>query len=205
MAVRELSASPSLTGLYAKAMAGAGASLPVLRSLPGLRNDRQTLPDIELVLPNVEVDQARLADYCRVCTFEIADTLPATYPHVLAFPLHMQLMSDGAFPFPMIGLVHIANRIELRRPIGARARLTFRVRTSDLRPHERGRQFDVLAEASAGSEVVWTSASTYLRRESSARQRAFVHMPCAIARGIPNRRALSECMWIGLRSPETAA
>jgi hypothetical protein len=131
----------------------------------GRPHDRETLPDTELVLPNVDVDQERLAEYCRVCTFEIADTLPPTYPHVLAFPLHMQLMSDGAFPFPMIGLVHIANRIELKRPIGARARLTLRVRTSDLRPHERGRQFDVLAEASAGSEVVWTSASTYLRRE----------------------------------------
>jgi hypothetical protein len=166
MAVRELSSTPSLTALYAKAMAGAGASLPVVRSLPGLRSHANGLPDTELVLSGVEIDRERLADYCRVCTFEIGDTLPVTYPHVLAFPLHMQLMSDGAFPFPMIGLVHIANRIEMRRPIGARAQLTFRVRTSDLRPHERGRQFDVLAEASSGGEVVWTSASTYLRRES---------------------------------------
>jgi MaoC dehydratase-like protein len=165
VAVRELSTSPSLTALYVKAMAGAGASLPVVRSLPGLRGQTEVLPDTELVLADVAIDRERLADYCRVCTFEIGDTLPATYPHILAFPLHMQLMSDGAFPFPMIGLVHIGNRIELRRPISASERLTLRVRTSDLRPHDRGRQFDVLAEAAVGGETVWTSGSTYLRRE----------------------------------------
>jgi hypothetical protein len=30
-------------------------------------------------------------------------------------------------------------------------------------------------------------------------------MPCAIARGKPSGRAVSACMWIGLRSPDTAA
>ena len=162
---RELSSSPSMAVLYPKAMAG--AALPLVRRLPGIGSPAAELPDTELVLPDVEVDRDRLADYCRVCTFEIRDTLPATYPHVLAFPLHMELMSDTSFPFPMIGLVHVENRIELRRPIRADERLTLRVRTADLRPHDRGKQFDVVAEAEADGEVVWSSRSTYLRREGS--------------------------------------
>ena len=36
---------------------------------------------------------------------------------------------------------------------------------------------------------------------SAARQRALVHMPCAIADWKPNARADSEWMWIGLKSP----
>jgi hypothetical protein len=163
---RELSSSPSMAVLYPKAMAG--AALPLVRRLPGIGSPAAELPDTELVLPDVEVDRDRLADYCRVCTFEIRDTLPATYPHVLAFPLHMELMSDTSFPFPMIGLVHVANRIELRRPIRADERLTLRVRTADLRPHDRGKQFDVVAEAAVGAETVWASRSTYLRREGGS-------------------------------------
>jgi MaoC like domain len=163
MAERELSSSPSMAVLYPKAMAG--AAMPLVRRLPGVGGPAAGLPDTELVLPDVEIDADRLADCCRVCTFEIRDTLPAPYPHVLAFPLHMELMSDTSFPFPMIGLVHVANRIELRRPISADERLTLRVRTTDLRPHERGRQFDVVAEAAIRGETVWSSRSTYLRRE----------------------------------------
>ena len=47
----------------------------------------------------------------------VGDTLPATYPHMLAFPLHLALMTDGSFPFPAIGLVHIYNRIVQHRPL----------------------------------------------------------------------------------------
>jgi hypothetical protein len=39
---------------------------------------------------------------------------------------------------------------------------------------------------------------------SWARQRATVHMPCAIAVGKPNSLAVSGWMWIGFRSPDTA-
>src|SRR5881394_25060 len=43
------------------------------------------------------------------------------------------------------------------------------------------------------------------RPSSAARQRALVHIPWAIALGKPSGFALSACMWIGLRSPDTAA
>jgi acyl dehydratase len=160
--VKELSSSPSLALIYPKAVGG--AALPLVRKLPGVGDAPAGLPDEELVLRGAEIDEDRLHLYCRVCTFEIRDSVPATYPHLLAFPLAMQLMTDGSFPFPVMGLVHIENRIEQLRPIGTGERLDIRVRTADLRDHERGRQFDVLAEAQAGGETVWRSASTYLRR-----------------------------------------
>ena len=39
--------------------------------------------------------------------------LPATYPHVLAFALQMHLLTDKHFPFPLLGLVHLRNRIQV--------------------------------------------------------------------------------------------
>ena len=49
----------------------------------------------------VRIDRERLAAYDRVCGFPLRDRLPATYPHVLAFPLHLALMTDPSFPFPV--------------------------------------------------------------------------------------------------------
>jgi acyl dehydratase len=111
----------------------------------------------------VEVDRGHLAAYDRVCGFRLRDTLPATYPHVLAFPLAMDLLT-GPFPFSPLGLVHVANRIEQRRPVAVGERLDLRVWAADLRPHERGRQFDMHAEAAVAGEVVWRDVSTYLHR-----------------------------------------
>jgi acyl dehydratase len=121
------------------------------------------LPDRELTR-EVGVDREHLAAYDRMCGFRLRDELPATYPHVLAFPLAMELLT-GPFPFSPLGLVHIANRIEQRRPLRAGERLDLRVWAADLRPHDRGTQFDMHAEAAVGGETVWTGRSTYLHRE----------------------------------------
>jgi acyl dehydratase len=121
------------------------------------------LPDRELTR-SVEVDRSHLAAYDRVCGFRLRDELPATYPHVLAFPLAMDLLT-GPFPFSPLGLVHIANRIEQRRPLRADERLDLRVWAHDLAPHERGTQFAVEAEATVDEDVVWRDRSTYLHRE----------------------------------------
>jgi acyl dehydratase len=76
-------------------------------------------------------------------------------------------MTDPAFPFPMIGLVHLANRITQTRPLQAGESLVLRVHAEGLRPHERGTQFDMVSEVLADGEVAWTDVSTYLRRGGS--------------------------------------
>ena len=149
--------------LYPRALAGAGRS--ALSRLPGLGGGEAKLPDGELVLREAEPDRDRLVAYDRVCGFPLRDVLPPTYPHLLAFPLSMQLMTSSEFPFPVIGLVHVRNRIEQRRPLVVEEPLEVRVRTEDLRPHDRGSQFDVVAEARSGNEPAWLSHSTYLHRE----------------------------------------
>jgi acyl dehydratase len=113
----------------------------------------------------VEVDREHLAAYDRVCGFRLRDELPATYPHIVAFPLAMELMTDTSFPFPAIGLVHIANRIELLRPLTAAEPFDLRVWAADLADHEKGRQFEIKAEASVDGAPAWRSSSTYLHRE----------------------------------------
>jgi len=141
--------------LYAKIVLGAVRPRP------------KALPDRQLTR-SVEVDRTELAAYDRVCGFRLRDELPATYPHVLVFPLAMELMVSGSFPFSPLGLVHIGNRIEQLRPFRADEPLDLRVWADGLAPHERGRRFELHGEASAGGEVVWRGVSTYLHREGAS-------------------------------------
>ncbi|MGH3949691.1 MAG: MaoC family dehydratase [Pseudonocardiaceae bacterium] len=156
MAVVELDSSPNLASLFPKAV--------ISGLLPGKR--AQDLPDTALVLGDVVVDPGHLAAYNEVCGFGLTDNLPSTYLHVLAFPLQIKLMTEPGFPFPMVGLVHVANKITQRRPVQLTESFSLRVRVENLRPHEKGKQFDVVSEAiPAGEDApVWTDVSTYLRR-----------------------------------------
>jgi hypothetical protein len=130
------------------------------------RNRPSAVPDVTLRATGVTVDHGRLAAYDRVCGFRLSDTLPATYPHVLAFPLAMRLMAAPSFPIPLVGLVHVADRISVLGPLDAGSRLDFAVHAENLRPHDRGRQLDVVAVATVDGEEAWRGVSTYLHRSS---------------------------------------
>jgi acyl dehydratase len=161
MEARTLQSAPSILPLYARA---AAPLIPGASLLPGVPGRGKEIPDLEIELPGVRAQPAEVAAYARVCGFSLRDQLPATYPHVLAFPLHMAVMASGDFPFGAIGLVHIENRIEQHRPIAIGEQLTIRVRPTPLQPHKRGRTFSLVTEVKAGDETVWTSTSTMLRR-----------------------------------------
>lgn len=143
----------------------AGAALvPGASALPFVAGAGEEIPEFELVLTEVEVDRDRLAAYDRVCGFSLRDELPCTFLHVLAFPLHLALMTHGSFPFPAVGLVHIENRITQHRPVRLGERLSIRVRATGIEPHPRGRKFSLLSEARVGQELVWEEESVNLKR-----------------------------------------
>ncbi|WP_089009679.1 MaoC/PaaZ C-terminal domain-containing protein [Micromonospora viridifaciens] len=151
---------PAAGALYRRALLGA---------LPGMGGRRgPELPEVELAVSGVTVDRAHLADYDRVCGFRLTDRLPATYVHVLGFPLALRLMTAAEFPIPLTGVVHVANRITVHRPIEAGETLDFRTYAENLRPHERGRQLDVVLVGSIDGEEVWRGVSTYLGKERQA-------------------------------------
>jgi hypothetical protein len=159
---RVLDSPPSLLPLFARS---AASLIPGSSRLPfvGGGGGRE-IPDLTLTLPSVSVQRERLVAYDRVCGFSLSDTLPPTYIHILAFPLHLKLMSDPSFPFRAIGLVHIANEITQRRQVSAADTLSLRVAATPIEPHPRGQQFSLRTEARVGEEVVWEEVSTILKR-----------------------------------------
>ncbi len=169
MATRKLDSPPSSLGIYGRALLGV---IPGTGSLPLIGGREADIPQDVLEL-DATAERERVAEYCKVCGFTLRNTLPPTYPHILAFPLHMAMITDRRFPYPAAGLVHISNSIKQKRPIEIDEPLELRVRFTKLEPHPKGKQFTIITEARAGAELVWESTSTNLRRgrgDESARK-----------------------------------
>ena len=142
------------------------AALPVLPGanlIPGVAKKGGELPDLTLHRKHVAIDPAHVAAYAGVCGFEPSQTLPFTYPHMLAFPLHMGIMTDGSFPFPAIGTVHVGNSITQHRPVSPQEKLDVSASAANLRPHPKGKVFDLVTTVTSAGETVWESTSVYLR------------------------------------------
>ncbi len=151
---------PALLPLYARA------------AVTGRTHRGDTLPDSRYALAEQAIDLDHLGAYQRVCGFRTSDVLPPTYLHVLAFPVSVALMTEPAFPVPLVGLVHVANSITVQRPVRAGERVSFEMHAADLRPHPAGRQLDVVVTASVAGEPVWAGRSTYLRRGDKPPERS---------------------------------
>lgn len=138
-------------------------AVPGLNQLPGIKKTGGALPDLVLERNDVVVERAAVDRYAAVCGFPTRDVAPVPYLHMLAFPLHMQLMTDAKFPFPAIGSVHLENTIVQHRPVGIGETVSLRLVADNLRNSTKGRAWDMNVTGTVGDEVVWESVSTYLR------------------------------------------
>ncbi|GEL97943.1 MaoC family dehydratase [Cellulomonas terrae] len=147
---------PGLGGLFAR-----GAGLSLARRV---RSGPTVLPDVEYVVRGVRASSEHLTDYQHLLGESASDVLPAGFVHVLAFPVATALMVRSDFPLPLVGLVHVANRVTQQRPVLLTDDLDVRATATDLRPHRSGTQVDLVTEVSVDGSVAWRGVSTYLAR-----------------------------------------
>ncbi|MGY2376083.1 MaoC family dehydratase [Pseudomonas sp. SDO524_S393] len=145
-----LDTTPSLLPLYMRAA--------LKRKITG-----DTLPDLGLRC-RANIDPKAVAAYRKVCGFADSPILPATYPHILAFGLQLRLLTDKRFPFPLLGLVHLSNRIRIHRPLGGVSELSLSVHTQHLKPHPKGATFELVTTAQDALGVLWEAESRMLCR-----------------------------------------
>src|SRR5690606_28202245 len=108
-------------------------TVPGINQLPGVRKTSRELPDLVLRREGVRLDADHVRAYAEICGFPQRDDLPLTYLHMVAFPLHMALMSDVAFPFPAIGTVHLENSIRRHRNLATSAVVDVELAARNLR------------------------------------------------------------------------
>lgn len=162
VAAKELTGEPGRLGMLLR------AALPVVPGanlLPGVRKAPDTdFTGLAYRREGVVAERARVDAYAAVCGFPRKDVVPVTFPHMLAFGLHMAIMSDAAFPYPAIGMVHVENAITAHRAIGVGEALDVTTEVGAPRPHAKGVLLDFVTTASADGVAAWESTSTYLRR-----------------------------------------
>jgi len=112
----------------------------------------------------LRVQPDNLTAYRQLCHFADHGRLPPTYPHVMAFTLQLQLLTAHHFPFPLLGLVHLHNEIQVHRPLGGIDGLRFAVYADNLQPHAKGGTFDLVTEAEDGLGLLWRETSRMLVR-----------------------------------------
>lgn len=134
----------------------------LVRALVPSRDMTARVPDRAVTLHGQRQDPARLADYARVCGFTLRNAVPATWLHVLAFPLHLHLLGDPSSTVKLVGAIHVSNTMTMHRAVGTVEVLDLTVHVDGPRPHRRGGLVDLVARAHVDEELVWEGVSTYL-------------------------------------------
>lgn len=123
----------------------------------------EALPRVTYVRPQVVLESAHIANYSRVCGFGEAHGVPITYPQMLTFPLVMAFFGSADCPWPALGTVHLANRIEQRQRLSPGDALRVEVSTGTLLAHEKGQVFTLEMKITRADEIVWEGTQTLLR------------------------------------------
>lgn len=128
----------------------------------------QSIPPIVARCRGVVADAEALRKYRSLCNFRIDGKLPPSYPHVLAAPLHLQVLTHKAFPFKLLGAVHVRNAVTQHRAIAANEVLDIEVSVEGPRPVDAGLEFDLVTRIfDTTGNVPWESTSTNLIRQPS--------------------------------------
>lgn len=123
----------------------------------------QPMPPLVFERHNVPLVTGDIARYAALTGFTPAHGVPPTWPHLLAFGLHMLLMTDRRFPFAMLGMVHLANHNRQFARLQPGDRLDLRVQCGAVWAHDKGQVFTVLTTAHRDGQPVWMGESLYLR------------------------------------------
>jgi len=122
------------------------------------------LPGLSTQINSLVINRQHLQAYQQLCGFQSSQTLPATYLHMIGFPLFLKILIQQDFPMRAMGQVHLRNQIsvhhqfDIRQPIDMTAAIGGSVLTS------RGLEWNIDVSARVDNQVVWSGESVFLHR-----------------------------------------
>jgi len=121
-------------------------------------------PEIVASVPGVSLDRVTIDRYAEMCGFGATATLPVTFPHVLAMPLHLAIFASAAFPLRPMGLIHLSNVIECLGELTAGSRVDITVAARNYQRTDAGLAFDMATEISSGGRPLWRETCVFMSR-----------------------------------------
>jgi acyl dehydratase len=126
----------------------------------------ETVPRLEASVGSTRARPKHVARYREVCGFADDGQLPIAYPHVLAMPLHVALLTHPSFVVRLMGLIHVANEIHLIRALPDGAACRIRTWIEGHRDGDRGHEFELFTAVEDGQGTAWHEKSTLLARRA---------------------------------------
>jgi len=152
----QFDAPPSVWISYAKAARPGGVRL----------DEGQDIPRLEAHLAPAPASTGAVNRYRKLCGFEANGLLPVTFPHIMAAPLHMAVLTHEAFPLKLLGAVHMRNVVHQHRSLHQNEPLGVHVVVEGHRPVDKGLEFDLQTRIlDTDEQCVWESTSTNLIRD----------------------------------------
>jgi acyl dehydratase len=149
---------PTLSRLYLTAASTAA------RHKLGVGQQTEQLPAVRHTVDGVHIAPDRVSGFQQLMHGTVRDTLPSVFLHSVAFPVAMSVMTRQDFPLPLLGMVHLANRVNHLRPVHFAEPLTVTAWAEGLRGHHAGTQVELHTRIDAGGETVWEGVSDYLAK-----------------------------------------
>ena len=122
------------------------------------------LPALSIEINHLRIREHDLQAYRVLCGFTDNSVLPATYLHMLSFPLALNLLIQQDFPMKAMGQVHLRNQISVLEEFDLRASISMKATIGSSELTSRGVEWDIDVTALVDNQLVWSSTSTYLNR-----------------------------------------
>lgn len=129
------------------------------------------VPSRTVVVEELPIDRANVAEYAAVTGLRYGNNVPLTYPFALTFPAMMSLVTGFDFPFAAMGSVHTENHITQYRPIAVTDTVGVRVHAENLREHRKGLLVDLVTDVSVGGDfqdTAWHQVTTFLHQQRTS-------------------------------------
>lgn len=123
-----------------------------------------TCPRLDGRIERLSWRDSRLSRFRDICGFPSGDTLPVTFPHVLAAGLHGRMLQSPEFPVRLPGLIHVWHEIFQHRPLKTDEQLSLECWIEGHRMVAAGAEFCLETRVTSDGEQVWEERTGFISR-----------------------------------------
>jgi hypothetical protein len=128
--------------------------------------DTPVLP-VSSLCQEIQINAVHCERYNKIVNWKlgIASVIHPNYLQVLTLPMQLEMMVNKPFPFKPMGLVHLANHIEVNWLPEQSSKLMLKTSFNGLTWHKKGWVFAVLSEGFVNGKLAVSGTSYYLSRQ----------------------------------------
>lgn len=120
-----------------------------------MKKPKAFLPNLEVRMDNLLITEKEVEAYNKICGFGVTNNVVSTYLFVKSFNIKTYIMSSLEMPFPMLGLVHFANKIKQIEPLPYNEKFSIVSRTGNLVAHTKGQAFEINTKILVNEKPIW--------------------------------------------------